>query len=101
LNRYRKKFEAIDKELFYILPRKLLLNSQKYGLGIRDPEKTCSRIQRCGSRSGIRDGKKSRPGSLNSLVLIRILDPGCNTPRISDRGIRKVLDPGSGFATLP
>ncbi len=40
LNRYRKIFEPTDKELKYFLPQKLSLSFQKYGLGIRDPEKT-------------------------------------------------------------
>ncbi len=35
----RKKFGPIFKELlnFLVLPKKLSLSSQKYGLGIRDP----------------------------------------------------------------
>ncbi len=40
LNMYRKKFEPIDKELWYLLPKKLSLSSQKYGFGILVPEKT-------------------------------------------------------------
>jgi hypothetical protein len=44
----RKKFGPIYKELYNFLPKKLSLSSQKYGFGIRDPEKTYSgsRIQR-------------------------------------------------------
>jgi hypothetical protein len=38
LNRQRKKFEPTHTEL-YFLPKKLPLSSQKYGVGIRDPEK--------------------------------------------------------------
>ncbi len=41
----RKKFGPIFKELLNFLPKRLSLSSQKYGFGIRDPEKTYSRIQ--------------------------------------------------------
>jgi hypothetical protein len=37
---YKKKFELIEKELLYFLPKQLLLSSQKFGLGILDQEKT-------------------------------------------------------------
>jgi hypothetical protein len=36
---HRKKFESIDKELKYFLPKQLLPISQKYGLVIWDPGK--------------------------------------------------------------
>jgi hypothetical protein len=36
----KKKFGPIFKELKNFLPKKLSLSSQKYGFGIRDPEKT-------------------------------------------------------------
>jgi hypothetical protein len=36
LNRYRKN-ELIHKELQYFLSNRLLLSSQRYGFGIRDP----------------------------------------------------------------
>jgi hypothetical protein len=44
---WRKKFGPIFQELLNFFPKKLSLSSQKYGLGIRDPEKTYSgsRIQ--------------------------------------------------------
>jgi hypothetical protein len=44
---WRKKCGPIFKELQNFLPKKLSLSSQKYGFGIRDPEKTYSgsRIQ--------------------------------------------------------
>ncbi len=47
LKRWRKKFGPIFKELMNFLPKRLSLSSQKYGFGIRDPEKTYSgsRIQ--------------------------------------------------------
>ncbi len=37
-----KKFGPIFKELQNFLPKKMSLSSQKYGFGIRDPEKTYS-----------------------------------------------------------
>ncbi len=37
---WRKKFGPIFKELYNFLTKKLSLSSQKYGFGIRDPEKT-------------------------------------------------------------
>jgi hypothetical protein len=40
LNRFRKKFEPTDKELKYYLPKRVSLSSQKYGLRIRDTQKT-------------------------------------------------------------
>ena len=44
---WRKKLVPIFKELLNFLPKNLSLSSQKYGLGMRNPEKTCSgsRIQ--------------------------------------------------------
>jgi hypothetical protein len=39
----KKKFGQIFKELYNFLPKKLSLSSEKYGFGIRDPEKTYSR----------------------------------------------------------
>ena len=47
LKSWRKKFVPIFKELLNFLPKKLSLSSQKYGLGMRNPEKTYSgsRIQ--------------------------------------------------------
>ncbi len=49
LKRWRKKCGSVFKELlnFLVLPKRLSLSSQKYGFGIRDPEKTYSgsRIQ--------------------------------------------------------
>jgi hypothetical protein len=41
----QNNFEPIDKELQYFLFKKLSLSSQKYGFGIRDPEKTYSGSQ--------------------------------------------------------
>jgi hypothetical protein len=43
----KKKFGPILKELENFLPKKLSISSQKYGFGIRDPDKTYfgSRIQ--------------------------------------------------------
>jgi hypothetical protein len=38
----RKKFGPFFKELQKFLPKKLSISSQKYGFGIRDPEKTYS-----------------------------------------------------------
>jgi hypothetical protein len=35
----KKKLWAIYMELYKFLPKKLPLSSQKYGLGVRDPEK--------------------------------------------------------------
>ncbi len=47
LKRWRKKFGPIFKELLNFMPKRLSPSSQKYGLGIRDLEKTYSgsRIQ--------------------------------------------------------
>jgi hypothetical protein len=39
LNCRRKRFRPNFKELLKFLPKKLSLSSQKYGVGIRDPEK--------------------------------------------------------------
>ncbi len=36
---WRQKIEPIFKKLYNFLPKKLSLSSQKYGFGIRDPEK--------------------------------------------------------------
>ncbi len=53
---WRKKFGPIFKELWNFLPKKLSLSSQKYGFGIRDPEKTYSGSRIQGSkRQGIPD----------------------------------------------
>jgi hypothetical protein len=38
----KKKIGPIFKELLKFLPKKFSLSSQKYGFGIRDPEKTYS-----------------------------------------------------------
>jgi hypothetical protein len=38
----KKKFEQVFRELYNFLPKNLSLSSQKYGFGIRDPEKTYS-----------------------------------------------------------
>jgi hypothetical protein len=51
----KKKFGSIFKELYNILPKKLSLSSQKYGLGIQDPR---SRIRDPGSEKTYPD-----PGS--------------------------------------
>jgi hypothetical protein len=38
--KWRRKISGpISKEVWTLLPKKLTLNSQKYGFGIRDPEK--------------------------------------------------------------
>ncbi len=46
----RKKFGPIFKELYNFLPKKMSLSSQKYGLGIRDPENTYSGYRIPGSK---------------------------------------------------
>ena len=69
----KKKLVPIFKELLNFLPKNLSLSSQKYGLGMRNPEKTCSgsvsRGQK-GTGSRIRNtgwdpgsGKKTYSGS--------------------------------------
>jgi hypothetical protein len=50
LNKYRKPFEPIDKEIKYFLPTKLFQSLQKRGFGIRDQrsgiwKKSLSRIK--------------------------------------------------------
>ena len=52
LKRWRKKCGPIFKELlnFLVLPKRLSLSSQKYGFGIRDPEKTFSGFRIQGSK---------------------------------------------------
>jgi hypothetical protein len=70
---WRKKFGPVFKELYNFLPKNLSLSSKIYGVGIRDPEKTLSRI--------LVQGQKGA-GS-------RITEPGSRIP-----------DPGSGSVTL-
>jgi hypothetical protein len=52
----RKQSGPIFKELKNFLPKKLSLSSQKYGFGIRDPEKTYS-----GSRPGVKKAPDPDP----------------------------------------
>ncbi len=59
---WRKKFGPTFKELYNFLLKKLSLSSQKYGVGIRDPEKTYS-----GSR-----GQKSTGSGLFYKVRIQV-----------------------------
>jgi hypothetical protein len=58
LNRYRK-FEPIYKE-YRLLSQKIPLRSQKYGFGIRDPEKIYS-----GSRDQKGNGSRIRNTAFN------------------------------------
>jgi hypothetical protein len=51
----RKKFEPISKNYRAFYPKKLPLSSQRYGFGIRDPEKTYS-----GSRIRVQGSKRHR-----------------------------------------
>ncbi len=72
LKRWRKKFGPIFKELLNFLPKRLSLSSQKYGFGIRDPEKTYS-----GSR--IQGSKRHR---------IRICNTAASTDRHSSASVK-------------
>ncbi len=60
----KKKFGPISKELQNFVPKKLSLSSQKYGFGIRDPEKTYS-----GSRGQKGIGSRIRIHNTNVRVL--------------------------------
>jgi hypothetical protein len=66
--RGEKKFGPIFKELLNLLPKKLSLSSQKYGLGIRDPgsRKNLFRIPDPGVK------KAPDPGSGSATLLARI-----------------------------
>jgi hypothetical protein len=68
----RKKIWANFQKIIELFVQKSSLRSQKYGFGIRDPEKTYS-----GSRI-----------------------QGSKRHRIPDPGVKKAPDPGFGSATL-
>jgi hypothetical protein len=62
--KWRRKISGpISKEVWNLLPKKLSLNSQKYGFGIRDSEKTFS-----GSRSRGQKGTGSRNRIRNTAM---------------------------------
>jgi hypothetical protein len=63
LEQNRKKSEPINKELNYLLPKKLLLSSQKNGLGFGIQKKTYS-------GSGSRGKKTPDPGSGSATLSI-------------------------------
>ncbi len=71
LNGYGKKLSQLTKNCRYFVPKKLSISSQKYGFGIRDPEKTYSGFRGQNVTqipvSGVKKGTRSR---------IQICNPG-------------------------
>jgi hypothetical protein len=84
----KKKIVPIFKELHNFLPKKLSLSSQKYGFGIRDPEKNLFRIPDPRSRGQKGTGSRIRIRNTENLK------PSCSD-------IYTTAEPRMGFLAHP
>ncbi len=66
-----KNLSQLTTEFYYFLPKKLSKNSQKYVLGIRDPEKNLFRIP----DPGVKKAPDSGSGSATFLICCSIFFP--------------------------